>query len=164
MVSDPRCPSCAEKVGMTAKWCMHCGAEFDDPVGAETGRPIGTPEYTHSSETAGGATEDSDDSTQSLAVVFAVAALVTFPLVTPENVTLLYFIAVVGVGYYTAVQPTATQAKERGLRALAVGPLGIWLLSPLVVGFEAASLGGVFPPAVYAAIVLSIGKQIESSE
>ncbi|QPV61768.1 zinc ribbon domain-containing protein [Halosimplex litoreum] len=31
--SNPACPDCGEPVGTRADYCMHCGAEFDDPVG-----------------------------------------------------------------------------------------------------------------------------------
>jgi len=26
---DPRCPACGDAVGVTATYCLHCGAEFD---------------------------------------------------------------------------------------------------------------------------------------
>jgi len=35
MAEDPRCPECAEPVGVRATYCMHCGAEFDHPAGVD---------------------------------------------------------------------------------------------------------------------------------
>lgn len=42
MPADPRCPSCGEKVGARARWCMHCSAEFDRPVAAGSGHQPST--------------------------------------------------------------------------------------------------------------------------
>jgi threonine/homoserine efflux transporter RhtA len=142
---------------------MHCGAEFDEPLDAETGQTLDSPGYGGASEAATGSNR-SDTSIKAIAVALSVAAFVTIPLVAPANVTLLYLIAVVGVGFYANSQTTASDATQRGLRALAVAPLGIWMASPLVTGFEAFSPFGVFLPAVYAAVVLWIRKEIDSND
>lgn len=34
---DPRCPECHGKVSATAAYCMHCGADFESPVDADSG-------------------------------------------------------------------------------------------------------------------------------
>lgn len=165
MVSDPRCPSCSEKVGLTARWCMHCGADFEQPVDAETGQTAETPDRARTTGTDAdgviGQLTDGDTGPKAVGVALAVAALVTIPLVAPANATALYLIAVAGVGFYAAQQPTASDAATRGLRALAIAPFAIWLFSPLVVGFGAFSPAGIVGPIVYGLVVRSVLRRID---
>ena len=158
MVSDPRCPHCDGKVSATATWCMHCGADFETPVEADSGRPVADRQQTDRT----GSTEaeflgEVGVGPAVAAVGLAVLGLVTVPIVAPANVTLAYLAAVVGVAAYAARQSTVGQATRKGLRSLAVVPLVLWLLAAFFVG---APLGSVVGPAVYAALFLFLARRV----
>lgn len=171
MVSDPRCPHCDGKVSATAMWCMHCGADFDSPVDADTGRPVeGRHRQRADLERAlnSGDVDELSDALDSkgigstvTGVAVAFAALVTLPWVSPPNVTALYLGAVVGIGIYAARQATVGDALWKGGRALAAAPFALWLLSPLVNGLASFALGKLVGPVVYAVVVGSIARRFD---
>jgi len=169
MVSDPRCPHCDGKVSATAMWCMHCGADFERPVDADTGRAVeGRNRQRADLERAlnSGDVNELSSALDSkgigsafagLAVAFA--ALVTLPFVSPPNVTALYLAAVVGIGIYAARQSSTGAAVRKGGFAMAAVPFALWLLSPLVNGIASFALGKLLGPLVYAVVVGSIARQ-----
>ena len=169
MPSDPRCPHCEGKVSATAMWCMHCGADFDQPVDADSGRAVdgrhrGRTDLKDALDSGDadditGALEESDTGATVVSVGLAVVALVTLPLVSPPNVTFLYLVVVVALGLYAARQPTASDAARDGGTALAAAPFLLWLVGPLVNGVDSFSLGSLAAPLVYAFIVGSIARR-----
>jgi len=68
MVSDPRCPECNGAVGTTATYCMHCGAEFERPVGVDGDAGTDTESVTPD-EIDYGATTDVDSASEASAGV-----------------------------------------------------------------------------------------------
>lgn len=56
MRADPRCPSCAGKVSATARWCIHCGSDFESPTDASETASGGTVTTTATAESG-----DADD-------------------------------------------------------------------------------------------------------
>lgn len=171
MVSDPRCPHCDGKVSATAMWCMHCGADFESPVDADTGRTVeGRHRQRADIERAlnSGDVDELSDALDSngigstvTGVAVAFAALVTLPWVSPPNVTPLYLGAVVGIGIYAARQGTVGDALRKSGRALAAAPFALWLLSPLVNGLGSFALGKLVGPVVYAVVVGSVARRFD---
>ena len=169
MVSDPRCPNCDGKVSATAMWCMHCGADFEQPVDADTGRAVeGRHRQRADLERAlnsGDVDElsaalDSSGTGAALAgTAVAFGALLTLPLVSPPNVTAFYLAAVAGIGIYAARQASAGAAIRKGGLSMAAAPFVLWLLSPLVNGVASFALGKLVGPLVYAVVVSSIARQ-----
>lgn len=163
MPSDPRCPHCSEKVSATATWCMHCGRDFDQPVEADGGRPVGsgrgeTTDVAAALESGDidglrHALERSDTGMTTVGIAYAVIALVTLPFVAPGGVTLLYLVAVAAVGYVAADQRSLSTAIERGGQALAAAPFLLWLVAGLF-GSAAVSATALLGPVVYAGLVL----------
>jgi len=135
---------------------MHCSADFDTPVEADGGAPVEGRRQTDRT-----ATDDDDATTGAklVGVVLAVVALGTLPLVAPPNALLFVFASAVGVGLYATRQPTPTDAVRAGGTALAVAPFLLWFVSPLLNGLGSFSLGTLFGPAVYAAVVASISRR-----
>lgn len=164
MVSDPRCPHCDGKVSATATWCMHCGQDFAEPVEADGGRVVGhgleEPSGLLSALESGDAgaigrtVERREDGPKVVGVVLAVVAFVTFPIVSPPGVTVLYLAAVAGVGLYAARQPSADDAIRDGGTALALVPLALWLATALLSGFVGVGVTDLLGPVVYAGLVL----------
>ena len=169
MVSDPRCPNCDGKVSATAMWCMHCGADFDSPVDADTGRAVEGRHRQRADLERALNSGDVDELSAALdskgvgsavaGVAVAFAALLTLPWVSPPNMTALYLGAVVGIGIYAARQASVGDAIRKGGRALAAAPFALWLLAPLVNGVASFALGTLLGPLVYAVVVVSIARQ-----
>lgn len=40
MTTEPRCPECDKSVGIRSSYCMHCGAEYESPVGVESDQDV----------------------------------------------------------------------------------------------------------------------------
>ena len=170
MVSDPRCPHCSDKVSSTARWCMHCGRDFDAPVDADTGRAVQDRTRQGADLEAALQSGDVDELSTALdrsrlgpriiGVILGVVALVTVPTVAPPNVMWLYLGAVVGLGLLAASRSTVSDAIRVGGKALAVTPLSLWILSPLFNGF--GGLGGtqLVGPLAYAVAVLFVARRL----
>lgn len=157
MVPDPRCPHCNGKVSSTATWCMHCGEDFEYPVDADSGRAIdGRNRQATGAETDAG--RGGSGGSPFAGLLLAIVALVTLPVVSPPNVTLLYLGAVVGIGVYASRQPTAREALGKGGSVLAVVPFGLLVLSLFVNGFDSVSIGSLFGPIVYAVVVSTVAQ------
>ena len=159
MVSDPRCPHCSGKVSATATWCMHCGEDFEDPIDADTGRPVeGRGDRGLSSDA--GALSGSDSGAKAVGVVLAVAALVTLPWASPGGVTLFYLLAVAGIGIYASTQPTASDALRDGGAALAIAPILLWLVAAFTGGVGGVSASSLLTPFIYAFVVTAITRRL----
>ena len=170
MVSDPRCPHCSEKVSSTARWCMHCGRDFDAPVDHDTGRAVKERHrrgadleaalHSGNVDELSTALEGSRFGPRLAGVVLGLVGLVTVPIVSPPNVTGLYLGAVVGLGFLSATRSTVTDSIRTGGKALAVTPLALWLLTPLFNGL--GGLGGtqLIAPMVYAIVVLFVVRRL----
>lgn len=170
MVSDPRCPHCSEKVSSTARWCMHCGRDFDAPVDADTGRVVqdrlrqgADLETALQSGDVGELSTALDRSRlgpRIAGVILALVALVTVPTVAPPNVTWLFLGAVVGLGLLGASRSTVSDAVRVGATALAITPLALWILSPLFNGFGGLGATQLVGPFAYAAVVLFVVRRL----
>jgi membrane associated rhomboid family serine protease len=157
MVPDPRCPNCAGKVSATAAWCMHCGADIEHPVDAESGAPI------ERRATVGNARE-SDETTTGATVVgvaLAILAALTLPLVAPPDALLLVLATAVGVGVGAARQSTPTAAVRTGGKSLAAAPFAIWFVWGLLNGLGNVEPQALFGAIVYALVVVSVTRAVE---
>lgn len=159
MVSDPRCPHCTGKVSATATWCMHCGEDFQDPVDADTGRPV---EGRGDRGLSGGsdALDGSEYGSTAVGIVLSIAALVTLPWASPSGVTLFYLLAVVGIGVYASRQPTASDALRDGGAALAIAPILLWLVSAVTGGLADLSGTSLLTPFIYAFVATAITRRL----
>ncbi|WP_276273208.1 zinc ribbon domain-containing protein [Haloarcula litorea] len=171
MVEDPRCPHCTEKVSATATWCMHCGRDFDAPIDAESGRTVGRDRDDAALERAIergdvdgvlGILDARADGPRLAGVGLALLALVTVPLVAPTGpgiaLSLLFFGGVAAVGLYAADQPTVGEAIRDGATALAVLPFLLAVAGGLFFG--AVSLLALVEPAIYAGVVVVVGRRL----
>jgi len=152
--SNPTCPDCAEPVGTRASYCMHCGAEFDEPADGPTAtadaattepadqRPDGPSAPGASSESAGSARSGglfrSDgrlDGALTVAVsvcaglFVGVAAAFAFGSALPIGGGGVGLVALVGTTGYLLRSESVFGAVRLGAYAVAValvvGPLGI---------------------------------------
>lgn len=162
MREDPRCPHCTEKVSATARWCMHCGRDFDAPVDAAHGRSPGSSaaadiETAMESGDFSGilvSFEEHDSGPLLVGIALGVVALFTLPFASPDGVTLWYLLAVVGIGYVAADADSVDVALDRGAKALAVTPFLLVFVRILLSGFLTVSVVSLIAPTVYAALVL----------
>ena len=141
---------------------MHCGADFEDPVDADTGQPIeGSDHQRRTNSGAVGASREENSVGPKLAGVgVAFVALVTLPWASPSNTTLFYLAAVVGIGVYASRQSTANEALRKAGLALAIAPFLLWLLSPLFDGLGSFSLSRLVNPVIYAVVVTVITRRL----
>ncbi|MFC7026657.1 zinc ribbon domain-containing protein [Halomicroarcula sp. GCM10025324] len=157
MRSDPRCPHCNEKVSATASWCMHCGADFAEPVDAN-GNDLAAVLERSDSDDLMVLVGDSEYGQRAVGIVVGAIALFTLPIVSPPGTTLLYLVAVVGVGYLTAQRETVADAVDRGAQLLALVPFLLWLFAAF--SGRAVGIGVLVGPVVYAALALFVARRV----
>ncbi len=166
MVTDPRCPECGDPVGGTARYCMHCDAEFDAPVAGDSDeRPRTEDDAADDGERTVGTGSVAADLTtwerrlsrwlgpdgwidNSLTVVVAVVAgAVLGPLTTVVSVGLTGSLWSVAAGLVVLVGATAALANRRtvygAVRGGCFAVAGLLALLPvsLLVGTSDRPLG-----------------------
>ncbi|WP_424002300.1 hypothetical protein ACOZ4I_01455 [Haloarcula salina] len=159
MREDPRCPHCTEKVSATARWCMHCGRDFDAPVdagslGSSTTADIETAMESGDFSGLLVSFEEHDSGPLLVGIALGVVALFTLPFASPAGVTLWYLLAVVGIGYVAADADSVDAALDRGAKALALTPFLLVFVRIILSGFMTVSVLSLLAPSVYAALVL----------
>ncbi|MFC6864011.1 zinc ribbon domain-containing protein [Halomicroarcula sp. GCM10025817] len=157
MRPDPRCPHCNEKVSSTATWCMHCGADFEEPVDAG-GSDLASVLERGDTDDVLVVVGDSEYGPSAAGIVLGAVALFTLPVVSPPGVTLLYLVAVVAVGYLAAQRETFADAVDRGVQLLALAPFALWVVAAL--GGRPVGFGVLVGPVVYAALLLFAARRI----
>lgn len=136
---------------------MHCGADIEHPVDADSGAVI------ERRATVGTARESDERNTGArlVGVLVAVLAAGTLPLVAPPDSLFLLLATAVGVGVGAARQATPTAALRTGGTSLAVAPFALWLVWGLLNGLGNIEPQALFGALIYALVVTSVTRAVD---